>query len=776
MATKDKILKDNLNFVYGRNQVESQIPDPDKVEVVRTYRKASDYELTKDEMINEFTGDWESLSPLFKSPVMLSGDLQPYPTFEHALQASKFLEVANRDAIRTMEDIREVKRFVTKYKDLQDKLVTNWNEQCLTIAKKLLRDKFMRNKTNKIRLMKTGHKALRYDNEYNDLYWGYNKTTKKGQNHLGKLLEEIRKEISEGTDIDRWIVDHKKIITPVKVRVTMNAYEGKHAIEEEKKVLDEKVIVSIGKDDANDYMIAHPSVSRVHCCVVVTLNEEAFLVDMQSSNGTKVNGVKLEPFTFQKLDLRGEDLIQIGEVTKMYRIEINPRAEAVRHEELLQKLLAEDNQGKKNVDEYSIFIRNLPKKLLDNELYEFFEDCGTILRLQIPRDKMTNESRGIAFVSFETFAGMMQALSKDEEEFQGQFLKIKRSDPKKSLAPSTQATSSSASYKPSSQPQHQRPRSEGRDGQRKNINNRNEPLRVKEERVSRFENVKFKNDPQSAQSSAQQSRRGRSRDRSRGPEERRNHSRDRKENNRKDVNSRDRDRGKDRNREKGERSRDDSRRRSRRSNSRPKYRSSRDNEDTNRGMKKRSRTPDRSSPPRKKSHVQRESTVNRAQSTNDSPPRRSSTSRSTSNSPPRRSTAIQQSRASPSATPPRRLTAARSDSGSPPRRPNQAIKNESSPPRRVTRSPSATPPRRPVRASSESPPRRPNQETTNQPSPPRRVTRSPSATPPRRSVRDSSSSPPRRPTVSASSDSPPRRATSARQSPSSSFSPPRRGK
>lgn len=77
------------------DNIDRRVVDPDKRMVVRT-REDSSYEMAQrllaNTSIRSFTGDYEFLTTLSKSRVVLPGegvteeDYLPYPTLEHALQ------------------------------------------------------------------------------------------------------------------------------------------------------------------------------------------------------------------------------------------------------------------------------------------------------------------------------------------------------------------------------------------------------------------------------------------------------------------------------------------------------------------------------------------------------------------------------------------------------------------------------------------------------------------------------------------------------------------
>ena len=805
---KEAAIKDTLSFIYKREEPSgpNAYQDPDKVTVVRSQKGI--HQLPKDEMVDDFTGEYEVFHPGYPTTVCLvhevkTGDgpgerlVETYPSFEHALQASKLLIPNDREQLRqipasTQDTVRDVRRYVNKIKDDTTRVMpqTQWNEQCLTIAMKLLRDKFMRNKQAKISLMKTEHKVLIYVNSYNDQFWGTSssildkntgKFTSGHKNHLGKLLEDIRREIDHGDDIEHWIADHIVLPKVDRVRVTVftdgQTPDGLEGERDEPIAIPFKPIIYFGKADFNDVRCQHPSISRVHAAIVTDAKGRTHCVDFQSTHGTKINGVTNvhPPFTFITLttiDSTGTPTLQLGQYPRPYKIRIDFKTDSAIQAELLHRIADESKTrdsgivGNGSDEGLTVFVRGLPPEATEESLRKFFQVCGRIKELSIPLDKRTGNNKGIAFVTFSSTSEVLQAIGRDGDSYYGVYLKIRKSDASKGNNGGQQKGGTG--------------QRESQKGQRESVGHYGPGgggpggvSSVRGERdggKERGRDSRFPDD------------RERDRERVSDRERRRDDSRDRdRERDRKRVDSRERGRERDRERD---RQRDDSRKRERESKRPSRFTDRRSVSPSASPPRKQStRKPSLSrspSPPRRPS--ERESERQRSPSHNESPPRRPTQRGSPSPSPPRRpALSAGKKPVSPSPSPPRRPTAnkaiTRSPSSSPPRRPTvgAAVRDASeSPPRRpVTRrdSPSPSPPRRPAatttvaassgmkrerdRDSSESPPRRPVARRD-----------SPSSSPPRRPIaltnrRDDSSSPPRRPAPSVNrrddSNSPPRR-------------------
>ena len=145
-----KVVADNLAWVYGRRTEEAK-HDPDK----RSFVKSVNKKYLDPDTISDFNTEFEFLKPAFECPVVLNyfnyfskeersskgvkANEELYPSFEHALIASKLNDVEKRNHIRGIVTIQEVKKYVSKEKK---SLNSNWKDMCLKIAEDLLRDKF----------------------------------------------------------------------------------------------------------------------------------------------------------------------------------------------------------------------------------------------------------------------------------------------------------------------------------------------------------------------------------------------------------------------------------------------------------------------------------------------------------------------------------------------------------------------------------------------------------------------------------------------------------
>ncbi|MBN1802376.1 MAG: NADAR family protein [Candidatus Lokiarchaeota archaeon] len=139
--------------------------------------------------IKEFKGKFRFLSNFYSSPFSIRGI--EYKTVEHWFQSQKSTKSEEQTHVINASTPGEAKK-----RGRQVNLRTDWNETRLSIMEEGLRAKFNQNPNIRELLIKTGDQELQEGNRWGDTFWGINLRTGKGQNHLGKLLEKIRKELT----------------------------------------------------------------------------------------------------------------------------------------------------------------------------------------------------------------------------------------------------------------------------------------------------------------------------------------------------------------------------------------------------------------------------------------------------------------------------------------------------------------------------------------------------------------------------------------------------
>ena len=139
-------------------------------------------------MIDKFEDTYRFLSNFYGAPVEFEG--LTYPSVEHAFVAAKTLAESERVHISHIGTAREVKAYGRKLK-----LRPDWEQVKLSIMEDLVRQKFTRHENLWAALTSTGDQELIEGNWWGDTFWGIDLKTRKGENHLGKILMKVRSEL-----------------------------------------------------------------------------------------------------------------------------------------------------------------------------------------------------------------------------------------------------------------------------------------------------------------------------------------------------------------------------------------------------------------------------------------------------------------------------------------------------------------------------------------------------------------------------------------------------
>lgn len=134
--------------------------------------------------ITSFTESYRFLSNFYLCPVQDDRG-QEYPSVEHAYQASKTLDPVERSWFTTGSAAE------AKKKGRRITLRPDWDVVKLSVMENLLRQKFAE-PSLAAALRATEPSELIEGNWWGDTYWGVCRG--QGQNHLGRLLMQIRQE------------------------------------------------------------------------------------------------------------------------------------------------------------------------------------------------------------------------------------------------------------------------------------------------------------------------------------------------------------------------------------------------------------------------------------------------------------------------------------------------------------------------------------------------------------------------------------------------------
>jgi ribA/ribD-fused uncharacterized protein len=123
-------------------------------------------------------------------------------TVEHRFQAAKAITAADADWILAASTPGEAKR-----RGRQVNLRLDWEQVKDDVMLDLLRVKFAPGSKLALQLMSTRGLVLEEGNTWGDTYWGVDLRTGEGENRLGKLLMQVRRELIEWDAVKAQIVD-----------------------------------------------------------------------------------------------------------------------------------------------------------------------------------------------------------------------------------------------------------------------------------------------------------------------------------------------------------------------------------------------------------------------------------------------------------------------------------------------------------------------------------------------------------------------------------------
>jgi ribA/ribD-fused uncharacterized protein len=145
-------------------------------------------------VIDKFEGEYRFLSNFWISPVEFNGRI--FHSVEQAYQFEKCDDPVYQKAILEATTPRMAKK-VGKKKNMEElgvEIREDWEEVKLDVMKKLVTIKF-KNPELKQKLIDTGDAELIEGNWWHDVFWGVCNGI--GENHLGKILMEVRQILSQ---------------------------------------------------------------------------------------------------------------------------------------------------------------------------------------------------------------------------------------------------------------------------------------------------------------------------------------------------------------------------------------------------------------------------------------------------------------------------------------------------------------------------------------------------------------------------------------------------
>jgi len=137
--------------------------------------------------ITSFDGNYSFLSNFYYHDIKLANGLI-YPTNEHAFQSLKCMYSWQAEMVRLAKTPSKAKRLGRSYVK-----VSNWESIKVGLMYQINMTKF-KDPVLKELLLNTGDMPIIEGNYWGDIFWGQSPIGI-GENHLGKILMNIRKEL-----------------------------------------------------------------------------------------------------------------------------------------------------------------------------------------------------------------------------------------------------------------------------------------------------------------------------------------------------------------------------------------------------------------------------------------------------------------------------------------------------------------------------------------------------------------------------------------------------
>lgn len=134
-----------------------------------------------------FRNEYRFLSNFWDAPIEYGG--LHYLNAEAAFQAQKCMTEDEKIPFTTLRS-NEAKRLGRRVP-----LRPDWEEVKVGIMEGIVRAKFTQNGDLGAQLLATGDILLEEGNTWGDVFWGVDAQSRKGQNHLGKILMKVRAEL-----------------------------------------------------------------------------------------------------------------------------------------------------------------------------------------------------------------------------------------------------------------------------------------------------------------------------------------------------------------------------------------------------------------------------------------------------------------------------------------------------------------------------------------------------------------------------------------------------
>lgn len=313
-----------------------------------------------------------------------------------------------------------------------------WNKHKLMWMEMIQRDKFRKYQTIRESLGNTEKREIIYKikseefdkienkNMIKDIFY-FGVFERKGQNNLGRIYMNIRNDVINNNEIYSWVLTNcnlqtdKNLIADIFIeekyleRTVIDNIKNDEIqkkkiesindyIKTEEKIqnysFSSKEYISFGKNSQNDIICLNPSISRFHCILYFSKDFHLYLIDVGSKSRTKLNNNVIKINEKYKID--NNDVITLGVSKRTYKININV-------DKVLSYLDNKKNEAQKKIKvineeiEHPLKNKNLLKlkvsniyyKCNENDILDFFKDCGEIKNMHMYNVPIINKEEGV---------------------------------------------------------------------------------------------------------------------------------------------------------------------------------------------------------------------------------------------------------------------------------------------------------------------------------------------------------------------------------------------
>eukprot|EP00913_Durusdinium_trenchii_P031320 g29327.t1 len=292
----------------------------------------------------------------------------------------------------------------------------------LKAMEKILRDKFQRSLASqeyRKKLKDTGDRDLVWENE-EDTFWGATKG--RGQNHLGRILMDVRKSIHDARrDLRAFLPLFSRLHQE---ETDFHSWLFLCCELESDSVRWPPVELVESKDDGSGDTQVHRLTGKdwMHALILHSKLEVArptggvAIMDLGSKRLT--NGFVLEP-------LKSSCKLKLGASTRSYEVRVNLRSQ-IEELERQQRELMREAAKRLAKEEATCFVGGLEYDTEKADLLGLFQDCGHVEEVRFPGQQEVGGKavKGIAFVVFDSAMAARRACGLSGEMFKGRKLKV----------------------------------------------------------------------------------------------------------------------------------------------------------------------------------------------------------------------------------------------------------------------------------------------------------------------------------------------------------------